>query len=178
MARALPLSLALCATAVLAAPFEVKSTSYQDGGVISKKQAGVAAECGGGEGMTPQVSWYNLPVEAKSVAVLMHDPDGQKGLGTSHWVAYNIDAQRRVLKEGEASRTVAGVTVGKNVTGDEAYRGLCAPATDNPHHYTVTVIASTLPPGALPPGLTRDELLAKLKGHSLVGQSIVGRYGQ
>lgn len=173
-----PLGMALCATAAHAQAFEVTSASYKDGGVISKKQAGTAAECGGGEGLSPQVSWHNLPAGTQSVAVLMFDPDGQKGLGVSHWVAYNIDAQRGSLKEGEGKASAKGVTVGKNIAGEETYRGLCAPAGDNPHHYGVTVIATTLAPDALPAGLSRDELLQKLKGHALGGQSIVGRYGQ
>jgi phosphatidylethanolamine-binding protein (PEBP) family uncharacterized protein len=55
---------------------------------------------------------------------------------------------------------------------------MCAPVGDVPHHYTMTVVATDLEPSALPPGLTRDELLAALKGHALEGQSIVGRYGR
>jgi phosphatidylethanolamine-binding protein (PEBP) family uncharacterized protein len=40
------------------------------------------------------------------------------------------------------------------------------------------VIASDLDAAALPPGLTRDELLAELKGHALGSHSIVGYYAR
>lgn len=35
-----------------------------------------------------------------------------------------------------------------------------------PHHYTFILIATDLEPKELPPGLTRDELLAKLTGRT------------
>jgi hypothetical protein len=40
-----------------------------------------------------------------------------------------------------------------------------------PHHYIITVIAADSAPDALKPGLTRDALLAELKGHALVSTS-------
>lgn len=55
---------------------------------------------------------------------------------------------------------------------------MCPPAGDLPHHYVLTVIATEVEPGSLPEGLTREELLAALKGRTLMGQSVVGLYGQ
>lgn len=160
-----------------AAGMQVSSTSFNDGGVIPKLHAGDTGDCGG-KGVSPEVSWSNLPAGTKSVAVLMADPDGAKGLGVSHWVAYNIAANRGQLKQGEGQTDGAGATVGKSVAGATAYRGMCPPPGDVAHHYIITVIASDLEPSALAPGLTRDELLAALKAHALGGQSIVGRYGR
>jgi phosphatidylethanolamine-binding protein (PEBP) family uncharacterized protein len=42
----------------------------------------------------------------------------------------------------------------------------------------LTVIATDLAPTALPPGLTREELMMALKGHALGGQSVIGRYSR
>ena len=39
-------------------------------------------------------------------------------------------------------------------------------AGTTPHHYTFVLIATDLDPKALPPGLTRLELLDKLNGHA------------
>jgi Raf kinase inhibitor-like YbhB/YbcL family protein len=160
-----------------AAGMQVSSTSFADGGAIPNLHGGDTGDCGG-KGVSPQVSWSNLPAGTKSVAVLMLDPDGAKGLGVSHWVAYNIAADRGQLKQGEGQTDGTGATVGKNVSGATAYRGMCPPVGDVPHHYTMTVVATDLELAALPPGLTRDELLAALKGHAVGGQSIVGRYGR
>lgn len=169
--------LSLYAVLVHAAGMEVKSESWADGASIPKQYshngtASDGSQCGGG-GVSPQVSWSNLPPNAKSVAIFMYDPDGATGPGLSHWVAYNIPAERGQLKQGDP-----GVTVGKNMRGEAAYRGPCPPTGQVPHHYVVTVYATDLAPNSLPAGMTREELMAALKGHALEGQSFVGRFGR
>jgi Raf kinase inhibitor-like YbhB/YbcL family protein len=159
-----------------AAGMQVSSSAFSDGGVIPKLH-GNTGECGG-KGVSPAVAWSNLPSGTKSVAILLSDPDGANGLGVSHWVAYNIAASRGQLKQGEGQADGKGITVGKNSTGTAAYRGMCPPPGDVPHHYVLTVIATDLDPTALQPGMTKDALLAALKDHALGGQSIVGRYGR
>nr|WP_232077377.1 YbhB/YbcL family Raf kinase inhibitor-like protein [Variovorax sp. PBL-E5] len=151
------------------------SSAFADNGRIPAEHAGLG-DCGGRNVSLP-VAWSRLPAKVQSVAVLLSDPDGANGLGVSHWVAYNIPAGRGELKAGEAE-AAAGFTIGPNVAGAAAYRGMCPPAGDLPHHYTLTVVASDLAPGALPAGLTRDALFAALKGHALGGQSVVGLYGR
>lgn len=158
-----------------AAAMTVASNSFADRGAIPTLHGG--SDCGG-KGVSPQLSWANLPAGAKSVAVLAFDPDGAKGLGVSHWVAYNIAAERGQLKQSEGQTDGSGATVGKNVAGLTSFRGMCPPSGDAPHHYLFTVIASDLEPNALPPGLTREELLIALKGHALGGQSTIGYYAR
>ena len=67
-------------------------------------------------------------------------------------------------------------TGGKETAGTLHYRGPCPPAGTAVHHYVFTVIASDLEPGALPAGLTRDELWEKLKGHAKGVAGIVGLF--
>lgn len=169
------LAAALCCSAFAAgaAPLKASSDAFAENGMIPTQFAGNEGECGG-QGVSPPLAWSQLPAGAKSVAVLVFDPDGALGLGVSHWVAYNIAAQRGQLKQGERD----GVTMGKNVAGVSAYRGMCPPSGDLPHHYIFTVIASDLEPGALAPGLTREQLLAALKGHALGGHSTVAYYAR
>lgn len=169
--------LSLCIGSANAEGMRVTSTAFSDNGVMPALYAGEGAGCGG-KGVSPQVAWSNLPAGTKSVAILLFDPDGNKGLSVSHWVAYNIASEAGQLKEGAGQVDSADVTVGKNISGAAAYRGACPPAGDVPHHYVMTVIASDLAPMSLPKGLNRDELLAALKGHTFAGQSVVGRYGQ
>jgi hypothetical protein len=161
-----------------AAAFQVGSTSFTDGGPISKAQVASGAECGKGQALSPQVSWSNPPAGTRSVAVFLYDPDGARGLGVAHWVVYNVDVARHELKQGEAQQSLEGVSVGLSIAGTAAYRGLCPPAGDKPHHYALTVVATDLPPGQLPEGLGRDALLKALKSHALAGQSVVGTFGQ
>jgi Raf kinase inhibitor-like YbhB/YbcL family protein len=155
----------------------VTSSAFADNTVMPAEHAG-AGDCGG-RNVSPPVAWRDLPAKARSVAVLVFDPDGAAGLGVSHWVAYNIPAERGELQAGEGQPSAnPAFTMGPNVAGAPAYRGACPPVGDRPHHYVLTVIASDLAPGALPAGLGRDALLAALKGHALGGQSVVGLYSR
>src|SRR4029079_6250987 len=54
--------------------------------------------------------------------------------------------------------------------------GPCGPAGDAPHHYNITVIATSVEPGQIKPGLTREELLQALRGKALAPATIVGHY--
>ncbi|WDY59087.1 YbhB/YbcL family Raf kinase inhibitor-like protein [Pseudomonas sp. PSKL.D1] len=170
------LSTLLFSGGALADKFSIESTSFKDGEKISARHAGTDEQCGSGQGLSPHVQWKHLPEGTKSLAVFVTDPDGQKGTGTSHWVVYNIPATVTQLNEGLKDQLDGSYTVGLNTMGQSAYRGLCAQPDENSHHYTLTVVATTIEPGKLAIGLTRDALLKELKGHTLLGQSIVGLY--
>ncbi|MES2187475.1 MAG: YbhB/YbcL family Raf kinase inhibitor-like protein [Pseudomonadota bacterium] len=170
-------AVALAQTPPVPNAMKVTSESFSDHGRMASLYAGDSAGCGG-NGISPQVAWSSLPAGTKSVAVFLVDPDGGKGLGVSHWVAYNIPANRGQIKRGEGMASGPGITVGKNVAGALAYRGMCPPVGDLPHHYVLTVAATDVEPGALPAGLTRDELLKALAGHGLQSMSVVGLYSR
>jgi Raf kinase inhibitor-like YbhB/YbcL family protein len=106
----------------------------------------------------------------------MIDPDGRRGIGSVHWVAYGIPATRNGLKEGEGATQTADVTLGRNSRGTMGYTGPCGPPVDAAHHYVIDVIALDLEPTTLQPGLDRDQLLNLISGHSLGPASIVVRY--
>lgn len=155
----------------------ISSSSFTDGGVIALQQVGPDPACGSGEEKTPQVSWKNLPQGTRSLVLVMFDPDGGKGLGVVHWLAYDIDPASGGLDEGTAGQSSQLLKVGRNSRGTLQYRGPCPPAGDNPHHYALTLIATDLAPGNLAEGLDRQQLMDALQGHALGAQSLVGRYG-
>ena len=76
----------------------------------------------------------------------------------------------------EAPNVRRQFTGGKNNVGHDHYFGPCGPKGHSLHHYVITVVATDIEPGKLQAGLTRDELLAALRGHALAPASIVGRY--
>jgi phosphatidylethanolamine-binding protein (PEBP) family uncharacterized protein len=110
------------------------------------------------------------------MVVLLIDAEGAGGLTVPHWLVYNLPPSRQELKEGEAQGPTRDFTLGKNVSGDMAYRGMCPPVGDTAHHYYISVIATDLVPGRLAAGLSEQELMMALKGHALVAQSYFGRY--
>ncbi len=163
--------------------FEISSTTFKDGGMLPKKAANKSAtnpNCVG-ENVSPQFSWVNPPAAAKSFAILMVDPEGRGGAGVNHWVAYGIPASVTGFAEGEVSKDSDKYVGGKSTQGVGHYSGPCTPPNVQPHHYTFVLIATDLDPKELPPGLTKDELTAKIvpKGspsHAKGSAGIVGRF--
>ncbi len=94
----------------------------------------------------------------------------------THLVAYNIPASTTGLAA-NALTEGKGFTGGKNTPGTRVWHGPCPPPGSGAHHYTFTLIATDLP-ADLPPGLTREELFTKLKGHALAATGLIGRFGQ
>ncbi|HEY1981638.1 MAG TPA: YbhB/YbcL family Raf kinase inhibitor-like protein [Xanthobacteraceae bacterium] len=129
--------------------------------------------CSGGNVSLP-LSWKNAPDGTKSFAITMYDPAARGGAGFVHWVAYDIPGDKKGLKEGEGNSTT-GFVGGKNGAGEASWRGPCAPPTDYPHPYIITLVATDIAPGTLKSGMTRDELGAALQGHALGTTTFIAR---
>lgn len=167
-------------TARAAEVFTVTSPAFKDNDAWPAKYAGVdprrTPPCGG-ENVSPPIAWSNAPANTKSFVVMMYDIDAGNGLGSVHWVGYGLQPSKTSLAEGEGGAPPKDFVAGKNSYGDDHYFGPCPPAGHAPHHYLITVIATDLAPDALKPGLTRDEVIAALRGgHALRGATIIGRY--
>jgi Raf kinase inhibitor-like YbhB/YbcL family protein len=146
--------------------FTLSSTTFADGKMMPKRVANSQANRPNspacvGENVSPQFSWSNVPAGTESLALLMFDPEGGAPLGVSHWVAYGIPATVTGFAEGEVSKDSDKYVGGKSTMGVGHYSGPCTPPHVSPHHYTFLLIASDFEPKELPPGLTRDEVIAK-----------------
>lgn len=158
--------------------FALSSPAFADDAPLPLKYAG-GAWCGAGKSggnVSPPLAWSHPPEATKSFAVLIIDPEGRRGLGSVHWVAYGIGADRNGLKEGEGNAAGGAIVEGRNSRGSTGYTGPCGPPADGPHHYVIDAIALDLPPDALPAGLDREQLLKAIDGHSLGPASLVVRY--
>ena len=158
--------------------FTLTSPGRADNDILAKPFAGKNpsnANCVG-DNISPALSWVRVPDGTRSLAIVMDDQAGRAGLGVSHWVAYGIDPSFSGLAEGEASASSGKFLTGKNTIGAQGYLGPCPPKGNAPQHYVFTLIATTLPPIALQPGLTKVELLDALKGKTLGAASFVLRF--
>jgi Raf kinase inhibitor-like YbhB/YbcL family protein len=160
--------------------FALTSSTFKDGTMLAVKNAGnikTNPNCIG-ENISPPLTWSNVPAGTKSFALIMVDPEGRGGLGVDHWTAYGIPASRTGFAEGETSTLSDKYVGGKGTAGVGHYLGPCTPPGTGLHHYTFTLIATDLEPNALPPGLTRAELFAKLSGHTKGAAGLVGLFGR
>src|SRR5271154_4441721 len=163
IAAAATLVLSFAATAANAAGvFTLESKTFSDGKVMPKKVANNSANNPNciGENVSPELHWSNVPDGTKSFVLLMSDPEGRAPSGVSHWVAYGIPATVTGFAEGETSKASDKYVGGKSTMGVGNYSGPCTPPGVAPHHYTFVLIATDFEPTELPPGLTRDEVIA------------------
>jgi Raf kinase inhibitor-like YbhB/YbcL family protein len=147
--------------------FTLKSLTFEDGKIMPKRVANSAANTQSnpncvGDNVSPELSWSNVPEGTKSFIMLMTDPEGRGGAGVVHWVAYGIPASVTGFAEGEVSKPSERYIGGKSTRGVGFYSGPCTPPNTMPHHYTFVLIATDFDPKELPPGLTRDEVVAKI----------------
>lgn len=169
--------LLLVGAAYAADPFTLSSASFKDGTLMPKKMAGAnkANPNCVGENVSPELTWKNPPAGTISYALIMTDPEGRLGLGVDHWHAYGIPASVTSFAEGETSKPSDKYIGGIGTAKQTHYIGPCTPS-GAPHHYTFVIIATDLDIKALPPGLTRLELLEKLNGHTKGAAGMVGLF--
>jgi hypothetical protein len=167
LVAAAALTLGLFGTVANAADiFSLTSSTFKDGTLMPKKVANshenapTNPNCVG-DNVSPQFSWTGVPEGTKSFVLTMFDPEGRAPSGVSHWVAYGIPADVTGFAEGEVSKPSDKYVGGKSTQGVGFYSGPCTPPNATAHHYTFVLIAADFDPKELPPGLTRDELIAK-----------------
>ena len=183
-AATLALALALASVSPAAEPFALTSRTFKDGQVMPRRVSNTVASHNPvnpnciGDNLSPELSWSHAPAGTRSFALLLEEPEGRGGTGTHHFVAYGIPATVSGFAEGELSKASARFVGGKSSHDVGVYMGPCT-APGSPHHYVFVLIATDLDAKALPPGLTRDEFLARVvpeggKSHALATTSLVG----
>lgn len=124
--------------------FELKSPDIAEGKVIDMKHVYNSFGCTGGN-ISPELVWTDPPEGTKSFAVLVHDPDAPTGgAGFWHWLAVDIPASARRLKQGAGHESGKHLPEGahhlESDFGEKAYGGPCPPP-GKPHRYVFTVYA-------------------------------------
>lgn len=144
---------------------KVTSSAFQEGGTIPEKFSK------NGQNVSPELRIEGIPAEAKSLALIVDDPDAPVGLFT-HWLAWNIDPRTTDIAEGSVPD---GAVQGKNDFGESGYGGPQPPSGTHRYYFKVLALDNTLD---LKPGAKRKEVDAAIKGH-VVGQGqLMGRYSK
>lgn len=155
--------------------FTLSMPDAEDNSFFSPDNAASANDCKG-KNISPALYWTFVPKGTQSFALVLHDPDGQKGLGVDHWLRYGLPAGLDQIATGVGGESKLEGVGGKNSHGSLDYVGPCPPMGDSAHHYVIQLYALDLAPDALPAGLTRIELLDRIKGHILGVSSLVRQY--
>jgi Raf kinase inhibitor-like YbhB/YbcL family protein len=149
----------------------VSSSAFKDGQPIPEEYTAY------GKGRSIPLSWSNLPSGARSIAIIMDDPDAGTPRPFVHWVIYNIPAGTKSLETGLPTKprldAPKGALQGSNSKNSTGYFGPRPPKGDPPHHYHIKVFALDQEL-KIEPGSDADTLLKAMSGHVLGRGQLIG----
>jgi len=146
---------------------KLTSSAFQQGGKIPSKYT-----CDG-PNVNPPFAISDVPAGAKSLALIMDDPDVPKNLRADgmwdHWVVFDIPPTAKEIPEGREPEGVHGAGTGGNLK----YSGPCPP--DREHRYFFKLYALDKKLG-LPEKSTKAQVEKSMEGHILGKAELMGRY--
>ena len=160
-------AIALAAMASIAAggaKMKITSSAFQEGANIPSKFT-----CDGAD-TSPPLQIADIPSQAKSLALIVDDPDAPGGLFT-HWMVWNIPPQTSAVGEGSAPKGVRGT----NDFGKSGYGGPCPPSGTHRYYFKIFALDRELD---LPSGAKRGQVDAAMKGHVVAQGELMGRYSR
>jgi len=152
--------------------FTLRSPAFQDGAEIPARHT-----CQG-EDVSPALSWSGVPEGARSLALVVDDPDAPDPRAPTttwvHWVLYDMPPSASGLPEAVSrSALPAGTREGLNDWRRTGWGGPCPPV--GRHRYFVKLLALDTLLGDLR-SPTKAALLAAAKGHVLAEAQLMGTY--
>jgi Raf kinase inhibitor-like YbhB/YbcL family protein len=117
----------------------------------------------------PPLTFSEVPEDARSLALIVEDPDAPRKVFT-HWLVYNIAPLAQHIPEHEVP---LGSTEGVNDFGTRGYGGPCPPSGTHRYFFKLFALDTEL---ALLEGARKEDVLAKMKGHVIATAELVGTY--
>jgi len=143
---------------------KITSSAFKEGGSIPAKHT-----CDG-EDVNPQILIEDIPTNAKTLALIMDDPDAPMGVW-DHWVKFDIPVSGVVFEIDEEVEP-AGVS-GKSSSGSLSYHGPCPPDKEHRYFFKIYALDSRFD---LPEGSSKSEVLNAMEGHILAQGELMGKY--
>ena len=145
---------------------KLTSSAFSDGGEIPREYG---YKNGNKE---PPLAISGIPAEAKSLTLIMDDPDAMEAVGKVwvHWVVWNIDPTREFITGNpQESKFVEGMTD----FGEVGYGGPAPPDKRHTYVFKLYALDSILD---LPEGSTKSELEKAMEGHIIEQATLTGTY--
>jgi len=122
-----------------------------------------------GNDTSPALVIARVPPAARTLALIMDDPDAPAGTWV-HWVVWNIPAHTREIPE---SSLPPQAVQGKNSWPRTGYGGPCPPSGTHRYFFKVYALDTTLNLG---PSTTKAVLERAMEGHVLARGELMGTY--
>lgn len=131
-----------------------------------------------GEDISPQLDWEGVPENARSLVLIVDDPDVPDPKNPRriwvHWVLYNIPPETDGLVEDVESKALPGGTgQGLNDWKITGYGGPCPPKGRHRYFHRLYALDTVLS-GLHQP--TKSQLESFMKGHVIAQAELVGTY--
>jgi Raf kinase inhibitor-like YbhB/YbcL family protein len=148
------------------------SQSFHAGGEIPARHT-----CKGAD-VSPPLAWSGVPANAKSLALIVDDPDAPDPAAPRmtwvHWVVYNIPPTASGLPEGVATGALpAGTLEGTNDFQRTRYGGPCPPIGRHRYFHKLYALDTVLPDLHHP---TKAALEKAMQGHVLAHADLLGTF--
>ena len=143
---------------------KITSSAFQQAGSIPSRFT-----CDGANA-SPPLQIADVPSGAKSLVLIVDDPDAPSGLFT-HWIVWNISPETSTVAEGSTPKGVQGT----NDFGKSSYGGPCPPSGTHRYYFKIVALDREL---NLPFGAQRSQLDAAIKGHVIAQGELIGRYSR
>jgi Raf kinase inhibitor-like YbhB/YbcL family protein len=119
-----------------------------------------------GDNVNPPLKVENVPAGAKSLVLIMDDPDAPMGTWV-HWLVWNMHINREVKEN-----SVPG-TEGINSAKDRSYGGPCPPSGTHRYFFKVYALDRNL---EISESSKKEDLEKAIDGHVLAKGELVGIY--
>ncbi len=126
-----------------------------------------------GQDLSPALRVSGMPPSAKSLVLVMDDPDAPRGLWT-HWTAWDLPPGLADIPEGFRPATQGGIE-GKTSAGSTGYHGPCPPGGTHRYFFHVYGMDKTL---GLAAGADRGALDRAMRGHVVAEGSLMGTFSR
>ena len=152
------------------AGFKLTSAAFQEGGRIPDEYT-----CKG-DNISPPLSWTDVPEGTESLALIVEDPDTPFGTMT-HWVIFNIPADKRSLPEGipRDGRLPDGTVQGRSGMRRTGYMGPCPPWGQHRYVFTIYALDTILEEDQQ---MSKKKLLKAMEGQVLARAKLAGLYSK
>ena len=131
-----------------------------------------------GKDLSPPVAWSGVPAGAKSLALIVDDPDAPDPAAPKmtwvHWVLYGIPPSATGLAEAvKPAALPSGTREGSNDFGRTAYGGPCPPIGRHRYFFKLYALDTKLADLKQP---SKAALETAMQGHVLAQATLVGTY--
>lgn len=145
----------------------ITSSAFEDGKAIPAEYT-----CQG-HNANPPLAFHGVPLTAKSLVLIMEDPDVPRSLRPDglyiHWMVWNMPAATTGIDANALAPGISGVNTG----GNFGYTGPCPPDKEHRYYFRLYALDTEL---MIPSSAQKGALVQAMQGHILDQAVLMGRY--